>query len=134
MKFILPCQVIFTIIFSVDKETIDYIENILRKGTITWKGRTECINRGRYRAKDTKGREVWFRDCDICSTAMKIADSLIEVDHIVRIGGFQGNWHKLIEDMYCGQDNLQALCHSCHLAKTSQENSKAAYQRKKPIG
>lgn len=116
----------------MDRDTELHIINVLRRGTTTWKGRTECINRGRYLALNPEtGNQVWHRDCDRCGRPTMIKDGLLEVDHIKQIGSFLGDWHKFVLDMYCGQDNLQALCLACHERKTTTENAKMRFQRKR---
>jgi 5-methylcytosine-specific restriction endonuclease McrA len=116
------------------KEEIEYVINVLRRGTTTWVGRTQCLNRSRYLAVNPKtDRTVYWRDCDQCGRKTMLAEGLLEVDHIVRIGGFQGSWDKIVNDMYCGQDNLQALCAACHTKKSAVENAKHRLVRKSKL-
>ena len=122
----------------MDKDTLDHILNILRKGTLTWHGRNECLNRGRRRKlvgqfKNGKDKYVWERNCDSCGTWYPLKDNLLEVDHIEEVGPYKGNLHDFALRMYCGQENLQALCFSCHKAKTAVFNSSLRYERKKVI-
>jgi 5-methylcytosine-specific restriction endonuclease McrA len=114
---------------TMDKKTIKYVMNILRKGTITWEGRTLCLNRNRYKLKVGK-KLLWARNCDSCATPHLQKDNDLEVDHIKEIGGFKGDWNKIVNSMYCPQKNLQALCFICHQKKTSKMNSRLRYQRK----
>jgi 5-methylcytosine-specific restriction endonuclease McrA len=113
----------------MDKKTIEYIKNILRLGTITWKGRTDCLNRNRYRTK-VGTKLLWARDCDSCGRMFLQKDNALEVDHIKEVGSFTGDWNKFIASLYCPQDNLQALCFVCHSKKTSSYNSRLKYSRK----
>lgn len=113
----------------MNKETVKYIMNILRQGTVTWKGRTECLNRGRYKT-NVNGKSLWARDCDICGTMHLQKDNALEVDHIVEVGGFKGDWNSIINTMYCEQENLQALCFECHERKTSGYNASLRFIRK----
>lgn len=57
-------------------------------------------------------------------------DGLLEVDHIKEIGGFCGDWNATISRMYCGQDNLQALCIPCHARKTAVFSANLRFTRK----
>jgi len=113
----------------MNKHTEKYIMNILRQGTITWSGRLECLNRGRYKAF-VNGKKLWARDCDGCKTMHLQKDKDLEVDHIVEIGGFKGDWNDIINRMYCEQSNLQALCFQCHSKKTSNFNARTRFERK----
>ncbi len=117
----------------MDKEDIEYVKNVLRRGTITWRGTKECLNRGRYKKTCPEtGRVVYFRDCDKCKAPFKLADKLLEVDHIEEIGSFDGSFDTYVRKMYCGQENLQALCVSCHAKKTlAFNNARLTFTRKK---
>jgi len=119
----------------MEKEDIDYIINVLRRGTITWKGRTECINRKRRlrvvgQFKNGKDKMIYERPCDACGTYYDLKEGVFEVDHIVEIGSFNGNWDDFVRKVYCGQENLQALCIPCHAKKTARFNSTHIYTRK----
>jgi 5-methylcytosine-specific restriction endonuclease McrA len=114
---------------KMDKKTIKYVMNILRKGTITWEGRTLCLNRNRYKLKVGK-KLLWARDCDACKIPHLQKDNDLEVDHIIEVGGFKGDWNTIVNSMYCPQSNLQALCFECHQKKTSKFNSRLRFKRK----
>ena len=114
-----------------DYDEISFIMNELRKATSKWKGRTECLNRGRYKAEaEDTGNLVWFRDCDICKTPHALKDDSLEVDHIEEIGGFKGCWNDWIKRCFCEQNNLQALCIPCHTKKTTTYNASLRFERK----
>ena len=113
----------------MDKKTTEYILNILRRGTITWHVRTQCLNRGRYKV-DIGGRKVWARDCDGCGDMHLQKNNDLEVDHIVEVGPFEGDFDKIVRRMYCSLDNLQALCFSCHRRKTNSFNAALRFSRK----
>lgn len=121
--------------WTMDKITEQYIISVLRRGTTTWPGRTECLNRGRRKrpnGKNSKGVEkfLWERKCDGCGEWHLQKDNDLEVDHIIEIGPFNGDWKEFIERMYCGQENLQALCFTCHARKTSKFNASLRFTRK----
>ncbi len=119
----------------MEKEDIEYIMNVLRRGTTTWSGRTECLNRGRYKKTNPKtGNLIWWRDCDNgCGTSYMLQDSLFEVDHIEEVGSFKGSWDDFINRLYCGQSNLQALCFSCHEKKTLEGTLISTMKRKSKV-
>ena len=124
------------IIFVVDKKTIDHILNCLRKGTVTWHGRNECLKRYRKKklirlSKEGKRVYKYYYPCLKCKQWFRDVRE-VEVDHIVEIGSFNGSFDEHIPRMYCDQDNLQPLCLVCHKAKTkSFTASPVRYQRKK---
>jgi hypothetical protein len=120
---------------AVNKETQLHIINILRQGTITWSGRKECLNRGRRqrvigKKKDGEDKLLWERVCDGCGEWHLQKDNDLEVDHIDEVGPFKGCFDIFIRRMYCLQENLQALCFTCHTRKTSRWNSQRNYTRK----
>jgi hypothetical protein len=121
----------------LDKETTDYIINVLRRGTITWSGRTDCLNRNRRKrpvGKTKKGKDkfLWERACDSCGEWHLLKDNDLEVDHIEEVGPFKGCFDDFVRRMYCGQENLQALCFQCHSRKTSKFNAHLRFTRKNP--
>lgn len=54
-----------------------------------------------------------------CEYCHKVVDK-IDVDHIVEIGPFSGDWNSYIDRLFCSLDNLQGLCKPCHKDKTKQ--------------
>ena len=47
------------------------------------------------------------------------------MDHIkpvVDVAGFDGDWTKLIENLFCDESGYQTLCHKHHLEKSESEN------------
>lgn len=52
----------------------------------------------------------------------------MDTDHInpviaVEDSGKEKDWNKIIDRMFCSEDNVQNICSSCHLKKTNQERS-----------
>lgn len=122
----------------MDKDTLDHILNILRKGTLIWHCRNECLNRNRRRKlvgrfKNGKEKFVWERKCDSCDKWCELKDNSLQVDHIEEVGPFNGNFDDYVRRMYCDPSNLQALCHSCHSAKTASFNASLRYKRKEIV-
>jgi 5-methylcytosine-specific restriction endonuclease McrA len=119
----------------MDKHTELFIINVLRRGTTTWPGRNDCLNLGRRKRvigkkKNGEDKFLWERNCDTCMEWFLLKDKMLEVDHIIEIGPFKGDWGDFVNRMYCGQDNLQALCLVCHSRKTSKFNSSLRFTRK----
>ena len=119
----------------MDRETELYIINVLRRGTVTWSGRTECLNRGRRKRvigkyKNGSDKFLWERACDGCGEWHLLKDNDLEVDHLEEVGPFEGCFDKFVRRMYCEQSNLQALCFTCHKVKTSKFNATLRFKRK----
>lgn len=119
------------------KEDVDYIMNVLRLGTVTWSGRQECLRLARKkvferRAKNGKPVYKLKWQCATCSQWFRNEDDM-QVDHIVEIGGYNGNFHDMIFKMYRRpvEEHLQCLCKWCHMKKTMKYNSaKTLWKRK----
>lgn len=118
----------------MNKKDIDHILNSLRRGTVTWSGRSECLNRRRRKkvVGETKKGTLKTRfeyQCAECKKWLKKED--LEVDHIEEVGPFNGDFNEWIARLYCDQNNLQALCVDCHQIKTSGYNASLRYKRKR---
>lgn len=119
----------------MDKLTLEHILNVLRRGTVTWSGRALCLKRARKRVWDgevtAKGKRVFklYWKCAKCEKWFRDEKEL-EVDHIIEVGSFNGDWNEYIERLYCEIENLQALCIICHSKKTSGYNAAMKFKRK----
>lgn len=118
----------------MDKDTERYLISKLREASVTWGGRSECLKRSRKKVqegflKDGSPKWKYYYQCAKCLEWFRDVKSL-EVDHIVEIGPFTGDWTAYISKMFCGQDNLQALCSLCHQKKTSGYNATLKFKRK----
>jgi hypothetical protein len=119
----------------MDRKTEKYILNLLRQGTITWSGRSEALRRSRKKVMekihDKTGKEKWkfYWQCSKCFQWFR-NETEMQVDHIIEVGPFTGDWNKHISTLYCDLSNLQVLCISCHLVKTSKFNATLLYRRK----
>ena len=119
---------------------IDFIKNILRQGTIKWSGRSECLRRARKKvlighSKKGKPKYKYHWQCAECNEWSRDEKSM-EVDHVVEIGTFTGDWNEFIKKVYPRpvKDHLQALCVACHMKKTKKFNSaRTRWTRKKLI-
>lgn len=117
------------------RDTQQYIQNVLRQGTIVWSGRRQALERARKPFPERISKsgklimkyhwqcrqcEQWFRD-----------ESAMQVDHIVEVGPFRGDWNDWIDRLFCGLENLQVLCTVCHMKKTSGYNATLKFKRRK---
>lgn len=117
----------------MEKDTIRHIINYLRQATITWPGRTACINRHskKFNVGKYKNGKIKFKKKIQCQSCKEWFDQKnIEVDHIEEVGSFRGDWNEYITRLFCGQENLQPLCIKCHSKKTSKYNSTLTFKRK----
>lgn len=109
-------------------DDVKFILNILRQGTVKWPGRAEVLRKCRKRVfvrKSLEGRPIYkyHWQCAICKSWTK-DEKQMEVDHIVELGTFSGDFTDYIDRMFdFARDNLQALCTTCHLKKTMAFNS-----------
>ncbi len=120
----------------MEKEDIEYVMNLLRQGTVKWRGRSTCLRRARKKVlvRHSKEGQPIFKYHWQCAKCRKWTanERAMEVDHIAEIGGFSGDWDIMVKKFYCDQKNLQALCVSCHMKKTKKYNSaRLNWSRKK---
>lgn len=92
-----------------------FIINLLRRGTYRWPSRNAVLKRARV--------ERGIYKCELC---LKLVDRHdISLDHkspvVDPTVGFV-DWQVYIDRMYCEESGYQAICGSCHDAKTSGEN------------
>lgn len=119
----------------MNESTQKLLLNALREASIKWEGRSECLKRARqqriigHNKKNGWPKLKYFWLCAKCNEWFDKEKSM-EVDHIIEIGTFSGNFDRHIKLLFCGQDNLQCLCVGCHLKKTIFANSTRKYQRK----
>lgn len=119
------------------KDDIDFIANILRKGTVTWEGRRAVLRRARKKVMVRKNKKTgkpiykFFWQCAVCFEWFRDEKDL-EVDHVIEIGGFAGCWNKFIAKMYARERTAQqALCIACHKRKTAvYSNARLRWRRK----
>lgn len=126
---------------NLTDEDIRFLYNELRKSSIIWSGRKEILRSARKkvfvrRAKNGNAVYKYQWQCAICSS-WKEDETLMEVDHIVEIGGvteFNGDWNETIGRIFPRPvtEHLQVLCQSCHKKKTGDYNSaRSKWKRKR---
>lgn len=100
-----------------------FISSNLRRTTLHWAPITTCLRMAHTR--------YGFYRCAGCEQevpASIIIDGKriknVHVDHVIPVVdpniGFV-NWDFYINRLFCEADNLQALCHKCHLEKSNRE-------------
>ena len=111
----------------MEKKTQKLIINALRKASIMWEGRAKALKSSRKKVIEDRPKLYW--QCAQC-LSWKRNSNMVEVDHIVEVGPFSGDWNDYINRLFCDQSNLQVLCIKCHAKKTSGYSAKRLYQRK----
>ncbi len=122
------------------QDEVKFICNVLREGTIKWSGRSDCLKRARKRVlvrKSKKGLPVYkyHWQCFTCRNWFRDVKAM-EVDHIVEVGTEPKTLEELLKwlpRLYCGQDNLAAVCSVCHLKKTMKYNSARSLWKRKTM-
>lgn len=110
-----------------------FIRSQLRAASMRW----APISRSLARSKVKRG----MYHCEGCQQDVPLTVRIdgkrvknVHVDHINPIVdpavGFV-DWDTLIERMFCEDENLQVLCHSCHEIKTNEEKAIAKARRGK---
>jgi 5-methylcytosine-specific restriction endonuclease McrA len=110
-----------------------FIRSQLRAATMRWGPISKCLSL----ARESRG----FYSCAGCGQTVPATTKVggrrtknVHVDHIAPIidptEGFV-SYDKLIERMFCEQDNLQVLCTECHDIKTDNEKALAKERRRK---
>ncbi len=110
--------------YEFTQEDVKFIREALRHASIKWPGRAECLKLARRRVvvgqtKAGKPKYKYHWQCAKCRRWTKQQGSM-EVDHIIEIGSFTGDWNEFLARHFPRPINgrLQALCKSCHMKKT----------------
>lgn len=101
----------------MDKQTIDFIINLLRHGSVKWDTRKKALKRARKQVTESNNKKKFHWQCAKCKNWFR-DQAKMEVDHIVEVGPFGGSWDEFISRLYCDVENLQVLCIDCHKLKT----------------
>ena len=109
----------------MDKKVVNTIISKLRTISMWSEERKMVRNRckvkgkvGKFKNGKDKIRLLGYK-CEHCSD---IVDK-IDVDHVIEIGSFSGDWNDYIARLFCSLDNLQGLCKKCHKQKTKEYKS-----------
>lgn len=121
---------------ELSPDDIYFIRNTLRRETIKWPGRKECLRRAKKRVlerRDKNGKAVYKNHWQCAGCKRWVRDEKeLEMDHIIEVGPFNGDWNEYLLRLFPSQDNLQMLCIPCHMKKTKAYNSaRSRWERKK---
>ncbi len=99
-----------------------FIKSALRGAR--WPAKYECIKRAFVEngINPETGKKCKLCRCEGCKKLFKQGD--LRADHILPVVGPEGfqTWDIFISRLYCEADGFQALCSTCHDAKTAEEN------------
>lgn len=100
-----------------------FITTALRAASRRWPPKYDSLKAAFTEQKLNKstGRLAKHYKCNACKK--EYPSKQIQIDHVVPIGKC-GTWDEFISRLFCEQDNLQALCLTCHKKKTKQERVK----------
>ncbi len=119
-----------------------FVVAALRQKTRFWKPISDCLRKARVRRGIYKCAECWKEVTASISWIYKSGKKKgqkkkiknIVIDHIKPIVdpavGFT-TFDSFIENAFCEEDNLQAICHSCHQIKCAEEKAIATERRRK---
>lgn len=97
------------------------ISSGLRKMSMYWKPILKARLKARRAYKGDNRRQLWEYECNHCKNWFK--NDHIVVDHITPVGVLRSyeDLPRVVEILFCEEDNLQVLCKNCHLEKTNAE-------------
>ncbi len=107
-----------------DSRFKSFIVSLLRSGFRRFPNKFEVLKRAFTEQKKNKssGRLAKHYQCASCGD--DFPQTQIQIDHISPIVsptiGFT-TWDEFITNLFCEENNLQALCLECHKAKTKME-------------
>ena len=99
-----------------------FIKSALRAKSRFWKPISEVLKKAKI------GRGVYR--CNVCKQEVPVSHVVngkrrknVQIDHVNPVITEEGfvDWNRFIENLFCEEDNLQAICSACHDEKTKQE-------------
>lgn len=97
-----------------DRRFRTYLMSVLRKASRFWNPARECLKNARLHRGIYK--------CAICES--QVGPKEIKIDHInpvIPVEGFE-SWDQVVDRLFCELEGYQAICKTCHDAKTLAEN------------
>jgi hypothetical protein len=120
-----------------EKALVAAISNAIRKVWHRYPAREQALNKVHIVVQEYKKdgspkklkSNYWI--CELCDQRCKKQKSSlypqVHVDHkdpVIPLTGESISWHTFIQRLFfSGADNLQAICSTCHKAKTKAENA-----------
>jgi len=107
-----------------------WIISLLRKGTMRWPPRNECLSKAKTKKKINKktNRLAQHYRCSGCRKEFPMKEVVVDhIEPVVDVNKGFTTWDDYVQRMFCGTKGLQVLCKTCHDVKCTEERQ----QRKK---
>lgn len=101
-----------------------WIISLLRRGTMRWPPRNECLSNAKTKKKKNKktNRLAQHYRCNSCRKDYPLSEVVVDhIDPVVDVKKGFVNFDVYIERMYCAVEGLQVLCSNCHKLKCEKE-------------
>ena len=100
------------------------IRQVLRDKSKYWGPKMDAKKKARRAYKGPNKRQRYEYKCNHCKKYFPDKD--VEMDHIVGAGSLKcyEDLPRFVKNLYCEEDNYQALCIPCHRSKTNSERKK----------
>lgn len=110
-----------------DSQYWGMIRSALRSGMRFYPAKLEVLKAAKSPCINC-GKQKWQFKCNVCGGQFKATE--VQVDHIEPAGSLlsYADLPKFVEGLYCGEDNLQVICKSCHKVKCKEERNSGAYK------
>jgi 5-methylcytosine-specific restriction endonuclease McrA len=110
-----------------------FVVSVLRSGTRKYPPKYETLNEAKTEKKtNTKtGRIAQHYMCSGC--AGEFPATQVQVDHIEPVVSPQTGfttWDDFVRRLFCGKENLQVLCKTCHSLKSAEEKGERNRRKK----
>lgn len=102
-----------------------FVRSALRAGFNRWPPKWKVLEAAKRPYKGKNKQQKWEYQCASCSQWVKGKD--ISVDHVTPAGALSNYDHLVpfVQRLAVGTSKLQALCKSCHKAKTAKERKES---------
>lgn len=110
------------IIDEMDKKTAKYVISRLRDASLKCDNRNEVVRRAKVKDPIGKNKDgtTKYKVKLRCAECKELyLEEFTEVDHIIEVGGFEGDWTSFINRLFCNIENLRVVCKICHNSKTN---------------
>ncbi len=107
------------------------IKSCLRRASRWWKPIANVRLKARRNYKGPLKRLKYEYQCNVCKDWFPATQ--IQIDHILPVGSLNKaeDLPGVVERLFCEEDNLQAICSSCHTSKSLLDNALIKENKKK---